>query len=131
MNILQEEIKQNSPYKNFKSYKLINFIAKADDDLRQELLAMQLIKFFDKIFKKENIQLKLHPYEILITSSSSGLLEFLQNTCSIDGIKKKMVTDSKSLFFKKQYLSVRLLGVFIPLILIDGMFILMVSGGKC
>ena len=104
MNILQEEIKQNSPYKNFKSYKLINFIAKADDDLRQELLAMQLIKFFDKIFKKENIQLKLHPYEILITSSSSGLLEFLQNTCSIDGIKKKMVTDSKSLYlFYKKY----------------------------
>ena len=104
MNILQEEIKQNSSYKNFKSYKLINFIAKADDDLRQELLAMQLIKFFDKIFKKENIQLKLHPYEILITSSSSGLLEFLQNTCSIDGIKKKMVTDSKSLYlFYKKY----------------------------
>ena len=104
MNILQEEIKQNSPYKNFKSYKLINFIAKADDDLRQELLAMQLIKFFDKIFKKENIQLKLHPYEILITSSSSGLLEFLQNTCSVDGIKKKMITDSKSLYlFYKKY----------------------------
>ena len=104
MNILQKEIKQNSPYKNFKSYKLINFIAKADDDLRQELLAMQLIKYFDKIFKKENIQLQLHPYEILITSSSSGLLEFLQNTCSIDGIKKKMATDSKSLYiFYKKY----------------------------
>ena len=103
MDILEKEIKQNSPYKNFKSYKLINFIAKADDDLRQEVLAMQLIKFFDKIFKKENIQLKLHPYEILITSSSSGLLEFLQNTCSIDGIKKKMATESKSLclFYKK------------------------------
>ena len=103
MDILEKEIKQNSPYKNFKSYKIINFIAKADDDLRQEVLAMQLIKFFDKIFKKENIQLKLHPYEILITSSSSGLLEFLQNTCSIDGIKKKMATESKSLclFYKK------------------------------
>ena len=103
MDILEKEIKQNSPYKNFKSYKLINFIAKADDDLRQEVLAMQLIKFFDQIFKKENIQLKLHPYEILITSSSSGLLEFLQNTCSIDGIKKKMATESKSLclFYKK------------------------------
>ena len=103
MDILEKEIKQNSPYKNFKSYKLINFIAKADDDLRQEVLAMQLIKFFDKIFKKENIQLKLHPYEILITSSSSGLLEFLQNTCSIDGIKKKIATESKSLclFYKK------------------------------
>ena len=104
MEIIENEIKQNSPYKNLKSYKLINFIAKADDDLRQELLAMQLIKYFNKIFKKENIQLTLHPYEILITSSSSGLLEFLQNTSSIDGIKKKMVTKSKSLYlFYKQY----------------------------
>ena len=104
IDILQKEMKQNSPYKNFKSYKLINFIAKADDDLRQELLAMQLIKFFDKIFKKENILLKLHPYEILITSSNSGLLEFLQNTSSIDGIKKKMQTESKSLYlFYKKY----------------------------
>ena len=105
MDVLEKEIKETSPYKNFKSYKLVNFIAKADDDLRQELLAMQLIKFFDKIFKKENIQLKLHPYEILITSSSSGLLEFLQNTSSVDGIKKKMVTESKSLclFYKKYF----------------------------
>ena len=104
LNILEEEIKQSSPYKDFKSYKLINFIAKADDDLRQEVLAMQLIQFFDKIFKKENSKLKLHPYEILITSSSSGLLEFLNNTSSIDGIKKKMVTESKSLYlFYKKY----------------------------
>ena len=104
MNIVEDEIKKNSPYKNFRTYKLINFIAKADDDLRQELLAMQLIKFFDKIFKKENIELKLHPYEIVITSSSSGLLEFLQNTSSIDGIKKKMSSTSKSLYlFYKKY----------------------------
>ncbi len=104
MDIIEKEIQQNSPFKKFKSYKLINFIAKADDDLRQELLAMQLIKFFDKIFKEENIPLHLHPYEILITSSSSGLLEFLQNTSSIDGIKKKMVTKKKSLFlFYKKY----------------------------
>ena len=104
MNIIQKEIQQNSPFKKFKSYKLINFIAKANDDLRQELLAMQLIKFFDKIFKEEKIPLHLRPYEILITSSSSGLLEFLQNTSSIDGIKKKMATTNKSLYlFYKKY----------------------------
>ena len=103
MNIIKKEIQQKSPYKKFKSYKLVNFIAKANDDLRQELLTMQLIKYFDKIFKTENIPLHLHPYEILITSSSSGLLEFLENTSSIDGIKKKMITSSKSLclFYKK------------------------------
>ena len=104
MNIIKKEIQQNSPFKKFKTYKLINFIAKANDDLRQELLAMQLIKFFDKIFKEEKIPLHLHPYEILITSSSSGLLEFLENTSSIDGIKKKMATSSKNLFiFYKKY----------------------------
>ena len=103
-DIVTKEIQENSPYKNFKSYKLKNFIAKANDDLRQELLAMQLIKFFDKIFKKAKLPLKLHPYEILITSSSSGLLEFLENTSSIDGIKQKIIDSSKSLFlFYKKY----------------------------
>ena len=103
-DIISIEIKETSPYKNFKSYKLKNFIAKANDDLRQELLAMQLIKFFDKIFKKAELPLKLHPYEILITSSSSGLLEFLENTSSIDGIKQKIIDSSKSLFlFYKKF----------------------------
>ena len=84
------EIKENSPYQNFKSYSIKNFIAKANDDLRQELMTMQLIKKFHEIFTKADIKLKLHPYEILITSSSSGLIEFLPNTNSIDGIKKKL-----------------------------------------
>ena len=51
---------------------------------------MQLIKKFNEIFLKAEIPLKLHPYEILITSASSGLLEFLTNTNSIDGVKKKL-----------------------------------------
>ena len=40
-------------------------------------------------------------------------------------------TDSKGLFFKKWFFGVGLLGGFTPLILIDGMFILMVGGGMC
>ena len=104
MDIITKEIQQKSPFKKCKTYKFVNFIVKSNDDLRQELLAMQLIKFFDKIFKEEKIPLHLHPYEILITSSSSGLLEFLENTSSIDGIKKKMATISKNLFlFYKKF----------------------------
>jgi phosphatidylinositol 4-kinase len=66
---------------------------------------MQMIKLFNEIFKKAQISLKIHPYEILITSSSSGLLEFLSNTSSIDGIKKAMVTNSKNLnlFYRKYF----------------------------
>lgn len=95
LNELQEEIKKTSHFRNFTTYSIKNFIAKANDDLRQELLSMQMIKLFHEIFKQANIPLKLHPYEILITSSSSGLLEFLHNTNSIDGIKKSMSAESK------------------------------------
>lgn len=40
------------------------------------------------IFLKSNTPLRLRPYEILVTSASSGIIEFLPNTSSIDGIKK-------------------------------------------
>lgn len=63
-------------------------IAKANEDLRQELTAMPLIKKFHGIFLRTEIPLKLSPYEILITSPSSGLLEYLVNTSSIDRGKK-------------------------------------------
>jgi phosphatidylinositol 4-kinase len=51
---------------------------------------MQLIKRFADIFTQAEIPLKLRPYEILITSPSSGLIEFLPNTISLDGLKKSL-----------------------------------------
>lgn len=84
------KIKGNSQFKNFETYSIKCFIAKANDDLRQELMTMQLIKRFDDIFKLADIPLKLRPYEILITSPSSGLIEFLPNTTSIDALKKNL-----------------------------------------
>ena len=84
-------IQESSPVRNFETYSIKTFIAKADDDLRQEVMTMQLIQEFDRIFREGNTNLKLRPYEILITSSSSGLIEFLPNTISIDGLKKKII----------------------------------------
>jgi phosphatidylinositol 4-kinase len=99
-----KEIRKTSPYRNFESYSIKNFIAKADDDLRQELMAMQLISRFNDIFTKAEIPLKIRPYEILITSSSSGLIEFLPNTNSIDGTKKKLPSYwSLNSFFRNFY----------------------------
>ena len=102
---IAHKIKATSPFKAFKNYQLKSFIAKANDDLRQELLAMQLIKKFNQIFINANIPLKLHPYEILITSSSSGLLEFLHNTNSIDNIKKNIsnTNDISLNYFYRSY----------------------------
>lgn len=52
---------------------------------------MQLIKRLQQIFKKANHSLWFRPYEILITSSNSALIEFMPDTISINALKKKMI----------------------------------------
>ncbi len=100
---IENEIKANSIYQNFESYEVKNFIAKANDDLRQELMTMQLIKRFGDIFKAAEIPLKLKPYEILITSPTSGLIEFIPNTISLDALKKKIAPISSLNVFFRQF----------------------------
>jgi phosphatidylinositol 4-kinase len=84
------KIRRSSRFRHFDTYSIKSFIIKANDDLRQELMTMQLIKRIADIFQAAEIPLKLRPYEILITSPSSGLIEFLPNTSSIDSIKKNL-----------------------------------------
>ncbi|KAL4502454.1 hypothetical protein ABPG72_012041 [Tetrahymena utriculariae] len=84
----QQVIKEQSPFRILKSYKLRPFIIKGGDDLRQELLIMQLIQKFHEIFKQGGVPLYLRPYEIIVASESSGFIEFLPNTLSIDALKK-------------------------------------------
>ena len=98
------ETKSKSTFSNFKTYKIKSFIAKSNDDLRQELMVIQLIKRFDEIFREAGVPLKLKPYEILITSSTSGLVEFLPDTISIDYLKKNMPQEwDLSVFYRAFY----------------------------
>ncbi|TMW55171.1 hypothetical protein Poli38472_013933 [Pythium oligandrum] len=75
-----------SPHPN--RWRLCSLIAKSHDDLRQEVLVMQLISFFDHIFRLEQLPLRLRPYRILSTGASTGLLEVVRDAISLDGIKK-------------------------------------------
>ena len=83
-----EKILKTSSFKKFSTYRVKCFIAKANDDMIQEMFALQLIKKFEEIFKKVNIFVK--SYEVIITSQTSGLIEFLNNSNSIDGILKNI-----------------------------------------
>jgi hypothetical protein len=95
-------IKETSSFRNFETYEVKSFIAKSNDDLRQELMTMQLIKRFNDIFIQADIPLKLRPYEIMITSPSSGLIECVPNTISVDGLKKCLpVRWNLDVFFRK------------------------------
>ena len=82
-------IQEKSPYGHFPSYRLRSLIVKGGDDLRQELIAMQIMIKFQEIFKLSCLSLYLRPYEIVVTSANSGILEFVPNTISLDGLKKK------------------------------------------
>lgn len=87
---ITEEIKSRSIFRRFQTYSVKCFITKSNDDLRQELLVIQIIKLMSDIFTEADIPLRLRPYEILITSPQSGLIEFLPNTLSIDALKKNL-----------------------------------------
>jgi phosphatidylinositol 4-kinase len=47
-----------------------------------------MIEACKRIFEEESLGLYLRTYEILVTSATSGILEFVPNTMAIDGIKK-------------------------------------------
>ncbi len=49
---------------------------------------MQLIYKFRDIFLDASLNLYLRPYEIIVLNESSGILEFVTNSISIDGLKK-------------------------------------------
>jgi phosphatidylinositol 4-kinase len=95
--------RSKSNYKYYDTYSLKSFIFKSNDDLRQELLTLQLIKKMKLIFESNRINLKLFPYEILTTSSESGLIEFLPNTISIDQFKKKYSEKDLNTFYREAF----------------------------
>jgi len=101
-----ERLRRSSPYGHLKSLKFAGYIVKAGDDVRQELLASQLIRQFQIIFEQAPLDLWLRPIEVLVTSSDSGLIEFVENSYSIDGLKKKFIDEKGqpmplALIFKK------------------------------
>ena len=72
-----------------KSWNLIRIMVKANDDVRQEQFAMQLISQIQQIFRMKKLPLWLKTYEILATGPNCGLIEFINDSISIDEIHKK------------------------------------------
>ena len=56
---------------------------KCGDDLRQELLAYQILETLQKVWKKERVPLWIRPYRIVVLSNDSGLIEPILNTISL------------------------------------------------
>ncbi|KZT73494.1 putative atypical/PIKK/PI3K protein kinase [Daedalea quercina L-15889] len=52
-------------------------IFKDGDDMRQDQLVIQLFTLMDRLLRKENLDLKLSPYDVLATGASQGMAQFI------------------------------------------------------
>ena len=52
-------------------------IFKDGDDMRQDQLVIQLFTLMDLLLRKENLDLKLSPYDVLATGPSQGMAQFI------------------------------------------------------
>ncbi|XP_039606291.1 phosphatidylinositol 4-kinase beta isoform X1 [Polypterus senegalus] len=82
-------IREGSPYGHLPNWRLLSVIVKCGDDLRQELLAFQVLKQLLAIWEQERVPLWIKPYKILVISSDSGMIEPVVNAVSIHQVKKQ------------------------------------------
>ena len=50
---------------------------KDGDDMRQDQLVLQLFTLMDQLLRKENLDLKLVPYDVLATGPLQGMAQFI------------------------------------------------------
>ncbi|KAM4736702.1 phosphatidylinositol 4-kinase beta-like isoform 1-T1 [Anableps anableps] len=82
-------IREGSPYGHFPTWRLLSVIVKCGDDLRQELLAYQVLQQLKSIWEQERVPLWIKPYKILVLSADSGMIEPVVNAVSIHQVKKQ------------------------------------------
>ncbi|XP_018323241.1 phosphatidylinositol 4-kinase beta isoform X2 [Agrilus planipennis] len=98
----ERRIRETSPYGHMNNWKLHAVIVKCGDDLRQELLASQVLEMFQKIWRIEHVPLWIRPYKILCLSNDSGLIEPIVDTVSLHQIRKNSQLSLLE-YFNKEY----------------------------
>lgn len=86
----QERIRARSAYSKHPGWRLLPILIKANDDLRQEQLASQLIHRMAGILAREKVPVWLYPYEIIALTETGGMIEAIPDTISLDSLKKNV-----------------------------------------
>lgn len=64
-------------------------IFKSGDDLRQDMLTLQVIKIINYIWRQEGFDLKMIPYTCLATGKQVGMIEVISNSDTVMDIQKQ------------------------------------------
>ncbi|MBN3300650.1 PK3CB kinase, partial [Amia calva] len=65
----------------------LGIIFKNGDDLRQDMLTLQILRLMDKLWKEANLDLRIVPYGCLATGDRSGLIEVVSASETIANIQ--------------------------------------------
>jgi len=71
-----------------KGYELNSIIYKNGDDLRQDMLTLQVIRIMDSIWNREGLSLRMMPYACLATGSQVGMIEVVRNATTVYAIQR-------------------------------------------
>jgi hypothetical protein len=84
----EERLRRASPYSSHPGWRLVPVIVKANDDLRQEQFASQLIGVCARICRVSRVPVWLRPYDILATERQGGFISAIPDTISLDSLRK-------------------------------------------
>jgi len=78
----------------------VYLILKHGDDLRQDMLTLQMLRIMDKLWKKEGLDLRMNPYGCISTENRVGMIEVVLNAETIANIQKEKGTFSATAAFR-------------------------------
>lgn len=76
-------------------------IFKVGDDVRQDMLALQIMQVMKNVFEVEGLELFLFPYRVVATKPGCGVIECVPNASSRDQIGRQTATDLYQYFLDK------------------------------
>ncbi|XP_069803202.1 phosphatidylinositol 4,5-bisphosphate 3-kinase catalytic subunit delta isoform [Dendropsophus ebraccatus] len=82
----------------------VGIIFKNGDDLRQDMLTLQMIKLMDVLWKKEGLDLRVTPYGCLSTGDKTGLIEVVMHSDTIANIQRNKSNMAATAAFNKDAL---------------------------
>uniref|UniRef100_A0A671U0C0 phosphatidylinositol-4,5-bisphosphate 3-kinase n=1 Tax=Sparus aurata TaxID=8175 RepID=A0A671U0C0_SPAAU len=83
---------------------MVGIIFKNGDDLRQDMLTLQMIRLMENLWKKEGLDLRMIPYGCLSTGNKMGLIEVVKNSDTIANIQRNSSNSAATAAFNKDAL---------------------------
>ena len=71
------------------TWDLVPLIVKSNDDVRQEVFALQLLDLVRTVCHRAGVPVWLQSFRIIATSASTGLIEVVKDAISFDALKKR------------------------------------------